>query len=268
VKYRLVAIDLDDTLLNSNFEIGPCARRALALAQERGVMVTLATGRMYRSAQPIARELKLTAPLITYQGALVKDAAGREYTHYPVPLTLAREVIRYLQVRGHHINVYINDNLYLQHLNDVGTRYASVSRVPAHVVDDLVEVLALGPPTKVLAIAAPEEVDRLEQELAPAYAGKLHVTKSKPYFLEFSHPLATKGRALALVARQLGVPREAVLAIGDSYNDLDMLAFAGLGAAVGNACPEARAAAGYVAAAGEDAGVAEIIERFVLGETG
>ncbi|MGQ9711515.1 MAG: Cof-type HAD-IIB family hydrolase [Desulfotomaculales bacterium] len=266
--YRLVAVDLDDTLLNGNFEIGPRARRAVAQAQARGVLVTLATGRMYRSARSIARELGITAPLITYQGALVKDAAGREYAHRPVPPAWAREVIGRLQSRGYHVNVYINDNLYMRALNDAGKRYANVSRVPAHVVDDLVEILAMGPPTKVLAIAEPGEVDRLERELAPAYKGKLHVTKSKPYFLEFSHPLATKGRALAAVARWLGVPRQAVLAIGDSYNDLDMLAFAGLGAVVGNACPEARAAAGYVAAAGEDAGVAEIIERFVLGEAG
>ncbi|MEW5762356.1 MAG: Cof-type HAD-IIB family hydrolase [Bacillota bacterium] len=262
--YRLVAVDLDDTLLNGNFEIGPRARRALALAQEKGVTVTLATGRMYRSARPIAQELGLTAPLITYQGALVKDAAGEEYAHYPVPVPWAREVIRCLQARGCHINVYVNDNLYMRSLTPGGARYATISRVPVHVVEDVEETLALGAPTKVLAIAAPEEVDLLLRELAPAFTGRLHVTKSKPHFLEISHPLATKGRALASLAGQLGVPREAVLAIGDGYNDLDMLAFAGLGAAVANACPEARAAAGYVAGAAEDAGVAEIIERFVL----
>lgn len=266
MKYRLVAIDLDDTLINSNFEIGPRARRALALAQERGVTVTLATGRMYRSARPIARELGLAAPLITYQGALVKDVSGEEYVHLPVPVPCAREIIAYLQGRGYHLNVYVNDNLYMQKINDYGARYASVSRVPAHAVDDLTEVLALGPPTKFLVIAPPEEVDLLLQELAPVYMGRLHITKSKPYFLEFSHPRATKGQALATVAQYLGVRREAVLAIGDGYNDLDMLAFAGLGAVVGNARPEARAVAGYVATASEDAGVAEIIERFVLGE--
>ncbi|MGQ9496741.1 MAG: HAD family hydrolase, partial [Desulfotomaculales bacterium] len=100
--YRLVAVDLDDTLLNGNFEIGPRARRAVAQAQARGVLVTLATGRMYRSARSIARELGITAPLITYQGALVKDAAGREYAHRPVPPAWAREVIGRLQSRGYH----------------------------------------------------------------------------------------------------------------------------------------------------------------------
>lgn len=265
--YRLVALDLDDTLLDKNLCVSEENRVAIRLAQEAGVHVTLATGRMYRSALPFARELDIEEPLITYQGALVKHAASGEVIyHRPVPLDLAVDVLKRIGRYGYHVNIYLDDELYVAEHNEESRRYSALSRVPVQAVGDLLEFLnrEKKDPTKVLVVSREELLDELARELEPVYRGKLHITKSKPHFLEFSHPEATKGHALRAVADYYGISRQEILAVGDSYNDLEMIEFAGLGAVVGNAREEIRMRADYVAPPSDEGGVAEVIRRFVL----
>lgn len=263
---KLVAVDLDDTLLDSALKISPRVKEAVRNASEKGVRVVLATGRMFCSTVPFARELGLTTPLITYQGALVKEhLTGREIFYRPVALDLARDVIGHLSPTGFHLQVYVDDTLCMPHLTPEGERYARISRVTPRVVGDLLGFLRV-PPTKIVMVAPEEEIDRLLPELLTRYAGVLHVSKSKPYFLEFSDPGATKGEALRRLAEEFGVPREEVMAIGDSYNDIPMLEFAGTAVVMANARPEIKACATYVTAGNYEDGVALAIERFVLGK--
>ena len=137
--------------------------------------------------------------------------------------------------------------------------------VEAEVVGDLLEVLDRDP-TKVLAIAEEPLIDQLLDELAPLYQGKIIVSKSKPQFLEFAHIQATKGQALAFLAAHFGVRREEIMAVGDGYNDLDMLDYAGLGVVVANAREEIKKYADYVTAAPYGDGVVEALEKFVLAQ--
>jgi len=271
VRYRLLAVDLDDTLLDPAFRVSPRNREALRRARDAGVVVTLATGRMYASAARIARELEIDVPLITYQGALVRRASGGPVLlHRTVPRDAARAVIAVLRDRGLHVNVYLRDRLYMAELTPAGARYTPISGVEAHPVGDLLALLEESgeEPTKILAIAEEEVLDGLMAEMLPVYGDAVHITKSKPHFLEFSHPLATKGAALAWLAERYGIPREAVAAVGDSYNDLDMVEFAGLGVIMGNAREEVKARADFVAPPNDRDGVAEVIERFILEEGG
>ncbi|MGB9803670.1 Cof-type HAD-IIB family hydrolase [Desulfofundulus sp.] len=266
--YRLLAVDLDDTLLGKDLQISEKNRRALALARRAGVVVTLATGRMYRATLPYARALEIDAPLITYQGALVKHAVTQEVVaHRPVPLAFALDIISRVRTRGYHINIYLDDHLYVERHTEESKLYQSISGVEATAVGPLVPFLkeAGQDPTKVLVIAREEELDELALQLRPLYGDDLHITKSKPYFLEFSHPRATKGDALAAVAAAYGFKREEVIAVGDSYNDLEMIEWAGLGVAVANARPQVKARADYVTASNEDGGVARVVEKFILG---
>ena len=267
--YRLLAMDLDDTLLDNRLHIREEDRRALLLARRAGVVLTLATGRMYRAALPYARELEIDAPLISYQGAYVKSPrTGEVLLHRPVPLELALEVISRVRARGIHLNIYLDDELYVEKHTPESGRYAAMSRVPVRAVGPLEAFLRrVGrDPTKVLAIAREDEIETLLREMRPLYAGRLHVTRSKLHFLEFSHPLADKGRALAAVAGYYGLRPEEVIAVGDSYNDLEMLEWAGLGVAMANARPEVRARADFITASNEEGGVARVVEKFILGE--
>ncbi|MEW6182859.1 MAG: Cof-type HAD-IIB family hydrolase [Bacillota bacterium] len=264
-RIKLIAADLDDTLLDPGLNITPRVKEAVKGALERKVSVVIATGRMFCAALPFARELSLETPLITYQGALVKDRAGRVYFYQPVPLELAQDVITHLAPTGFHIQAYVDDTLCMPRLSPEGERYARLSGVIPRIVGDLLRYLNV-PPTKVLMVAPEEEIDKLLPGLLKRYAGRLHVSKSKPHFLEFSHPEATKGEALKRLATAFDLKREEIMAVGDSYNDIPMLDFAGTAVVVGNAREEIKSHATYVTAPNSEDGVAAAIEKLVLGK--
>ncbi|OPY55732.1 MAG: Sugar phosphatase YidA [Pelotomaculum sp. PtaU1.Bin035] len=264
-KFKLVAADLDDTLLDDNLQLTGRVKEAIVAVRAAGVQFTISTGRMYRSAVPYARELGLDLPLITYQGALVKNALSGEVLLYrPLPLIFARDIIARIHELGYHLNAYLDDVLYMENDTPEGRRYSQISGIKPELVGDLLKILDRDP-TKIVAIAGEPQLDRLNAELAPLYAGKVHIAKSKPFFLEFSHPLATKGHALKTLAGHFGIKREEIMAVGDSYNDLEMLEYAGLGVVVANARDEIKKRAGYVTIAPNGEGVAEALEKFVLG---
>jgi len=267
--YKLLALDVDDTLLNGKHQIPDRTRRAVEQAREAGVRVTLATGRMFRSARPFANQLGIEEYLITYHGALVRHAVTEETLfHRPVPLELALEVIAYVkQEYGYHINIYVDDYLYVAERTPEAEGYAAFASMPFGVVGDLDRFLRERnePPTKVVVVTQPEQVDEMLVRTRPIYGDRLHITKSKPRFLEFSHPDAHKGHALAAVADHYGVRREEVIAVGDTYNDIEMIAYAGLGVAVGNGPLEVQKQADYVCPSNDDCGIAEVVEKFILG---
>lgn len=264
--YRMLAIDLDDTLLNGKLVISQRNKEYIQRAREAGVQVTLATGRMYCSALPYARELGLNLPLVTYQGALVKEAvSGEVLLHLPVPLALAREAVAWVKRLGYHINVYLDDKLYVEKMTPEAEQYMKISGIPAHPVGNMLDFLQTDP-TKVLFVGGVEELDQLEVEMKQHFGSSLHICKSKPHFLELSHPEATKGHALDNLARLWGINREQVIAIGDAPNDLEMIEYAGLGVVMGNASPEVKAKADYIAPSNEEDGVAHVIAKFIFQE--
>lgn len=261
---RLVAIDLDDTLLTDDLEIAPATRKAIARAMEEGVAVVLATGRMFPATLPIARELNITGPLVTYNGALIRTAGGETWWHRPVPRELALEVLDYAEADGWAVQGYYEDQLYVPRI-DYGVReYTGIANVVPQVCEDMRAFFSERESTKLLGIGEPDDIARRAKELAEKFAGRLTITISKPQYVEMLHAGVSKATALAEVARRLGVAREQVLAIGDSFNDLDMIRWAGIGVAMGNAAPEVQAQADHVVGTNEEDGVAEAFERFVF----
>ena len=263
-----MALDLDDTLLDARLKIPERSRTAIGTAREAGVRVTLATGRMFRSAVPYARELGVEDYLITYQGALVRHAVtGETLFHRPVPLAEALEVLALVKPYGYHINIYLDDSLYVAEHTRESEQYGAMSKIPVEAVGDLAIFLEKRrqDPTKVLVVSQEEKLDQLAQVVRPVLGSRLHITKSKPHFLEFSHPLANKGDALASIAGHYGIKQEEIIAVGDGYNDVEMIDYAGLGVVVGNARPEIKERADYVCCSNEECGVAEVVEKFILG---
>lgn len=266
---KLVAIDLDDTLLRDDQSISERTRAVLKQVRAQGVVVTLCTGRMFRSAQPFAEQLEFDVPLITYGGALVKHAvSGEVLDDRPLETEAARRVIRFGRKRSAQVNFYLlngaEDELYTELDTHWVENYSRLSKVPLYRVPDLENLLERGNPLKLLLIDDEPAVNGFLLELRELLGGQVHLAKSKPRFLEVGHPEATKGRALQELAAWLQVDRSQVLACGDSFNDIEMLEFAGLGVAVGNAPPEIKSRAGYVTASNNEDGVAQALERFVL----
>lgn len=261
---KLVALDLDDTLLDNNRTVSPRARAAIAAAIARGVTVTVATGRMFPSALPYAEQLALDVPLITYNGALVRyGLSGETLLHRPVDEATAGELLALFRARGWYIQVYLDDVLYVRERDENARMYETVAGITSVAVGDRLWTMG-GAPTKLLAMADPERMPAIDAAVRAACGGRVYTARSKPHYLEITHPDANKGAALAFLAGRLGISREEVMAVGDSVNDLDMIRYAGLGVAMGNASPEVREAADAVTAANDADGVAAAIEEYVL----
>jgi Cof subfamily protein (haloacid dehalogenase superfamily) len=267
VTYKLLALDLDGTTLGPGLEIQPVVSDAIAAAQAQGVRVTLATGRMFASTRPYAKQLNIHDPLICYQGALIRDPiTGEVYQHVVTPGDLAAEAIGMLLERDIFLLAYIDERLCVAEQRPELDQYLQWHPEGIEVVIDP-ELAALAreqPPTKLLFVADPPIVEREIARLAAHFAGRLSAVRSHALFGELTALGISKGAALATLAARLGIPREQVVAIGDHENDLPMIEWAGLGLAMGNAIPAARALADAVIPPVEEAGVAWAIEHYIL----
>ncbi|MCZ8515556.1 Cof-type HAD-IIB family hydrolase [Paenibacillus filicis] len=262
--YKMLAIDIDDTLINDEKQITPGTAQALADALAHGVIVTLATGRMYASARQLASQLKLNVPLITYQGALVKNALdGRVLYERTVPQSAARKLFEYCERYGLHLQTYLDDVLYVKESNEKAKDYAALSNIPFTVYPAFHE-LADKAPTKLLIIDEPAKLDDIALELRELLGQEVHITKSKPHFLEIMHREGTKGHALSHLADHFGVELSQVIAIGDSWNDREMLEVAGLGVAMDNAVPALKEIADYVTRSNNEDGIQHVVEKFIF----
>jgi len=264
---RLLALDLDGTLINDALQLAPRDERAVTAAAAAGVHVVLTTGRMFRSALPYAERLGLTGPIINYQGAVVRDiASGDIWFRCELTIPMQQRVLSFAEPRDLHVNVYLDEEVYTARPRPEADLYAKIAMVPYHAVGPLSAWIHAEATKLVLVELDPQRVPARMAELA-AWMGSLGtVTRSLAWFIEVVNPEVSKSRALALVASRLGVPQAEVCAIGDNKNDQDMIAWAGFGAAMETAPPEVKAVARYVTTTPDRAGVADVIERFILGQ--
>ncbi len=263
---KLVAIDLDDTLLRDDFTISPRTLAAVRAVRESGVKITLATGRMPGSARPYAEQLALDVPVINYHGAMIQHALSREIIFRRViPVNLAEELVGFLQKKQLYVQIYLRDQVFTRELNKYSDLYKRIAKVRIE-QRDLLQLLQEEPEgvEKILVINEEHAISKLADILGQRYGRKIHLTKSKPIFLEFTEITVNKGAALASLAESYGFAREEVMAIGDSFNDLEMIEYAGLGVAMGNAGPEVRAKADVITGTNQEDGVAQALERYVL----
>ena len=263
---RLLAIDLDGTLVNDRLEIDPRDVAAVRAATAAGVHVVIATGRMFRSSLPYAQQLGLTGPIINYQGAVVRDIASKEVLYRcELTLPMQRRVLEYAEPRDWHVNVYVDEQVYTARARPEADLYERISMVPYEVVGPLSSWVRQESTKMVLVDLDPDEVPARMAELTAWMDGVATVTKSLSWFIEVINPEVSKARAVAMVAARLGVSQAEVCGIGDNTNDAEMIGWAGFGVAMGTAPEDVRRLARYVTGAPEEAGVAQVIERFVLG---
>lgn len=259
-------MDLDDTLLRDDLTISPRTVQAIRKAREQGVKFTIATGRMAISARPYVEQLGLDVPVITYHGALIQEAlSGKVLYRQVIPIALAMEIAEKMLSRGIYAQVYLRDRVLVRELGPYSSQYARLAAVRIE-PGDLLRVLAAEPEgvEKILIIGNEPDLDALALLLRSEFGERIHITKSKPNFLEMVDISVHKGAALAALAERFGIRREEVMAIGDSFNDIEMIEYAGLGVAMGNARPEVQKAADVVTGTNMEDGVAQAIERYVI----
>ena len=264
-RIKLIALDLDGTLLNSALRLSEGNGEAVRRALDRGVKIVLATSRWFGLAKRTADHLGIDTPLVCSNGALVRRPSdGREILHLRLDQEVAREVTTLGDERGWEMFTTIEDATFMRMRPGV-----IPERLPGglRISERQAEEVARGQPTAVLVFGQ-EAVDEISQRLLPAYDGRAKFSLNRPpnlpHYVVLTHPDADKGSALETVCRQMDVPLSEVMAMGDSESDLAMLRLAGLGIAMDNSPDEVKRAALHIAPSNDADGVAWAIDRFAL----
>lgn len=268
---RLLVLDIDGTIAGKSNDIREPVKQAVRKAQAKGIQVAIATGRMYRSALRFHQAIDSSLPILAYQGAWIQDPATQKiHQHLPVSCTMAEQLLDYFESEALRsllsVHFYINDQLYVREVTPETKIYAQRAGIEPLPVGDLRQVLTCEP-TKVLALSDDTAIiDQLLGSLRQQYTpAELYLTKSVATFFEATNPAANKGTAVRYLAEEmLGLTAQNVMTIGDNFNDVEMLEYAGLGVAMGDAPADVKAIAQWVAPSVEEDGAAAAIEAFIL----
>jgi Cof subfamily protein (haloacid dehalogenase superfamily) len=266
--YKLVAIDMDGTLLNSDHALTPRLISAVHEATQKGVHVVLASGRPTAGMLLTINELGLTSDdhyMLAYNGSLSLKVASQNVLRSR--LLTAQDAVELQQLAlqlGVNTHAFCTTNgLITPKHNKYAERESSVNNVPIKVLD----YQQLSPQQaiiKVLLTGEPEHLDSVIDEIPKALYERYTIVRSAGIFLEFMHKGSGKGSAVQALTESLGLSREQVICIGDQGNDISMLEYAGLGVAMGNADREVKAIANYTTSDNDQYGVAQVLEKFIL----
>ncbi|MFA9556949.1 Cof-type HAD-IIB family hydrolase [Evansella sp. AB-rgal1] len=265
--YKMIVLDLDDTLLKNDHTISPKTKQALMEAQQKGVKVVLASGRATYAMEKYRKELQLLeneSYILSYNGAKIINCKTNEelFSSGLVP-DIVRNLYDVSCRENVYIHTYVGDSIVTAKPNQYNEKESRITGLPLIHEENFVQAIQ-EPVVKVVMMEDPEKLVLVEQTLKEELSEHLSITRTKPYFLEFIEYGVTKGSSISKLIDLLGIKREEVIAIGDSYNDLEMIEFAGLGVAMGNAPDEIKQKADFVTESNENEGVAYVIDRFIL----
>ena len=266
---RLLVLDIDGTILDETNCIRDSVAQAILSAQRRGVAVALATGRLYQSSLHAYDSIGSMAPLICYEGALIREPkTGFVHRHWAIEPQVAAQMLDYSERQSPSnclsVHFYIQDNLYVSNMNDASIKYFEGSKV-VPVVSDLRRLLHRAT-TKVMVVSDDGEViAQLASQLNGSYS-RTQISRHKSItVLEAFHPEVSKRSAVSYLAEEIMKLRpENVMAVGDHFTDIEMLQYAGIGVAMGNAPAAVKASADWVTTTIEEDGVARAIEKWIL----
>ncbi len=248
---RLLAFDLDGTLLTSEKRLSPANRDALIDMGKRGAVVVLASGRLGASMARYAEEIPVDTALLTLNGAAVftgKDRGSRLIHSAPLAASYADELIRRSAGGNYAVNYYIDDRLYALR-TPATTRwtdlYYAQTATPCEFLDSFLPFLGRSP-SKIIFVGGSVDLDKEESACRGEWGEELYIVRTWDYYLEFLNPAANKGRGIAALAAVYGVDTADIVAFGDANNDIPMFETAGTGIAMKNATDGVKKAASYV----------------------
>lgn len=261
MEYKLLALDLDGTLLMPDLSVPSEVQDALLRLQRRGVCVTLSTGRMFSTAEKYARAFGLDAPLVCYNGAVLRAPGDRPLLCRPLTSELQDAVLRCCDRFGWYAQLYADDQIVVERETEDTRADPDLCTRPCREVGRLI-LAGLPPSPKIMTRCHPGETAFRAAVLAHATDGGLYIAASTPHLVEMMRAGVGKGQALDVLCTRLGINSSQAVVCGDSGNDLDMVRWAGLGCAMNNAVPALKESADYVCKNSNSYGVLEIIKRF------
>lgn len=265
--YKLIALDMDGTLLKDDKTISKANFDAIQTAKAKGIKVILATGRPIKGIQKYLEELNLTNEgdyAVAFNGAVVQ---GTKHGNVIVEDLMSLDDLKYLYDISKKLQVNIHaltpEDVITPKVSKYSIREATMNNIPLKETDfstlDRNTLIV-----KIMFIDEKEILDRVARNLPEEVYEKFTVVRSEPFFLEFLNKTANKGTGVHLLAKSLGIKQEEVICVGDAGNDIHMVEYAGLGVAMENAFPELKNVADYVTKSNEEDGVAHVINKFIL----
>ncbi|MCM3603248.1 Cof-type HAD-IIB family hydrolase [Robertmurraya korlensis] len=265
--YKMIVLDLDDTLLNDEHSLSKRNKEALMAAQELGVKVVLASGRPTFGMVSIAKDLQLDqygSYILSFNGSKIINAkTNEEMFNSTISSEMAHRLYDLSKREGVAILSYKDESIVIEEPNEYADIEATITGLPMQIVDQFKATIT-EPVVKAMMLAHPDVLVDVEQTLVKEVGEEVSVFRSKPFFLEFTALNVTKGTSLHQLTQKLGIAAEEVIAIGDSYNDITMIEFAGLGVAMGNAPDAIKEIANHVTETNNNDGVAQVVEEFIL----
>ncbi|MBU3091696.1 sugar-phosphatase [Clostridium sp. CF011] len=265
--YKLIALDMDGTLLNDKKQISQVNFDAIQQAKKNGIKVVLASGRPLVGFKRYLEELNLISEdnyAVAFNGALVQNTEGNRTI---AKTTLTIEDYKYLYELSKELKVNIHALTENTVISPKDTKYTRNEAEMNHISNEVIAVEDVGEGTtivKVMFVDEPDIIDEVMQRIPEEVSDKYTIVRSAPFYLEFLHKSVNKGTGVAALAKELNIKQEEVICIGDAGNDIHMIKYAGLGVAMGNAFPEVKRAANFITKTNEQDGVAHIINKFIL----
>lgn len=262
-KIKLVATDIDGTIVKWDTRVSDGVKNCVKKLQENGVKVVLVTGRMHCATKHLRDELRLNSPVVSYQGGLIKDSDGKTLYQENLDSNCAKEIIDWSHKNDVHLNLYIDDKLYVEKDDDCVKRYTDGKFVPYTVCP--FESLKIENVNKILAIdyGNAERVTGWVSELQDKFP-ELYIVKSTPFFCEIGSSMAKKSLGVEFLAKHWNLSQDEILTIGDQNNDIELLKAGGVKVAMGNATPELKECATFITDTVENDGFVKAIEKFCL----
>ena len=262
---KMVAIDCDETLVRSDNTVSAYTVDVLHRLQQKGISITIATGRMYQTAKPIGLALQLgNVPMILFSGGLIQELeTGYKLFEQTVPIDVVHRVFQLGQQYNWHIQSYVDDHLLCHHKNWQSDRYEQQTGAVAEFLGDTIYTLS-SEPNKLIAIDTEEGIDRIIDILTPLVGNRVTLVRSQRDFLEITAPNVSKGRALAQLALDNNLSLENIVSFGNADNDISMLSETGYSVAVSNATEHVKSVANELCGHHNEDGVAHWIEKNLL----
>ncbi|PAM93462.1 haloacid dehalogenase [Flavobacterium sp. IR1] len=266
MQYKMLVLDMDDTLLTDDHKISALNKKVLLEAQAKGVYVVLASGRPTSAMTAYAKELELDlndSYIISFNGAVI-SAVKDDLVLFEQSLTPEQihELYDYSVKKKTHIITYLNGEI----VSETDSEYIDIEKHITGLKHNKVvdfKVAVSKPAVKCILLEDPEYLKEVEKDLK-ATMPHLSVAMSKPFFLEVAQNGIDKAASLKLLAEKLNIQQSEIIAVGNAGNDLTMIEYAGLGVWVDNVTPELRDKANVIVASNNNDGVAEVVQRYIL----
>lgn len=265
--YKLIAIDMDGTLLKEDKTLSNETCRVIKKAHALGIKIVLSTGRPLKGIEQYLEKLNLLSDkdyAVTLNGAVVQNIKTKEKLSEK---GLTHEDMHFLYALSLKLNLNIHAFTHDSVITPKNTKYTKLEADLNHIPVQIIDFKDLNKSTKIikmLMVADPAILKNAITKLPKDLYDKFTIVQSAPFFLEFLNKSVNKGVGVELLAKSLNIKQEEIICIGDAGNDIHMIKYAGLGVAMGNAFEEVKEVADYITLSNEEDGVAEVIKKFVL----